>query len=169
MPVEPYCRIPLCAKDGSVRAHALVDASDHAQLARHRWRLQEHGYAVRHEYIDHTHSRSIRMHRQIMGVTDPETHIDHINGDKLDNRRTNLRVATRSQNEQNRSGLNQNNRSGHRGVHWSKSEQKWKVQVTLDRKVHCLGTFDDLEEAARSASAFRAEHMPFAADARMAA
>ena len=88
--------------------------------------------------------------------------IDHINGDKLDNRIENLRKATRSQNQYNKSIMS-NNTSGHRGVTWNNQKNKWAVRVFVAGKVHRLGFYDDLEIAGLVASEARASlHGEFA-------
>lgn len=76
----------------------------------------------------------------------PDGDLDHINQIKTDNRIANLRVATRSQNEQNKS-LRADNTSGYRGVCWSKKECRWKARIQLDGKRQSLGLFDTPEAA----------------------
>lgn len=73
-------------------------------------------------------------------------HTDHRNGDPLDNRRSNLRIATPSQNGANRRALNRNNRSGVRGVHQNK-HGSWVAQIMVDRKARYLGSFAAREDA----------------------
>ncbi|HUB72809.1 MAG TPA: HNH endonuclease [Solirubrobacteraceae bacterium] len=95
---------------------------------------------------------------------DPE--VDHVNGNRLDNRRVNLRVASHSENMQNRHGLTATNTSGYRGVSWHKRRRKWIAYAQLDGRAYYLGYFDTAEEADEAVKAWRAEHMPFSADAR---
>lgn len=71
--------------------------------------------------------------------------IDHINGDRADNRIENLREVTRSENQYNKSA--QRNRSGYRGVTWHQKSNKWAVRVMKDGKSRSFGYFDDLEFA----------------------
>ena len=88
----------------------------------------------------------ILLHRLLMG--EPKGHhVDHINGNKLDNRRVNLRVATYTQNQANRHRLNRNNSSGHRGIVWMAAWGKWRAQIMANRKAYHLGLFVDLESA----------------------
>lgn len=89
------------------------------------------------------------MHRVIlerMGFKD-FAQSDHINQDKLDNRRYNLRPATFSQNGCNQ-GVQKNNTSGYKGVFWNQG--KWMTQIKVDGKVIYLGYYDDPKEAARA-------------------
>lgn len=72
--------------------------------------------------------------------------VDHRNTDPLNNRRDNLRLATRSQNCANR-GLHSNSTSGHKGVSWHKDNHKWYARIYKDGKVNHLGYFDTAEEA----------------------
>lgn len=129
---------------------AVVDAADYDDLMQFKWRVVFNGqgdgpYASRSIRLNNVRSEE-RMHRRL--VPDAER-VDHINGDTLDNRRSNLRRATNAQNMQNRTGLAANNTSGFRGVIWHKRLGKWQAKIRHgDRTVH-LGTFNAPEEAAR--------------------
>jgi hypothetical protein len=79
-----------------------------------------------------------------------DLYIDHINGDRLDNRRCNLRVVTNQTNQANRHRLNANNASGIRGVAWLKSRNVWTAQITVDHKKVHLGCFRDISDAAEA-------------------
>jgi len=72
--------------------------------------------------------------------------IDHINGDRQDNRLKNLREVTRSQNQCNRFVLT-NNTSGYAGVSWHKKSKSWVVRLMKDGKTKAIGYFKDLELA----------------------
>jgi hypothetical protein len=76
----------------------------------------------------------------------PDCEIDHVNGNRADNRIENLRLATSKQNKENVK-LNSRSTTGYRGVHWDKSRQKWLAHVTSNRKHHNLGRFDDVNDA----------------------
>lgn len=76
----------------------------------------------------------------------PDRQIDHINGNSLDNRIANLRLATNYENSLNR-GLRRNNTSGIKGVSWSKRSKKWLVHITVNRRIMHLGLFNTIEEA----------------------
>lgn len=82
-----------------------------------------------------------------------DSFIDHINGDRADNRISNLRVATRVENSRNR--RNQKNISGQRGVYWNKPYGKWQASGFKDGKLISLGYFEDKLEAAKVAAEFR--------------
>ena len=76
----------------------------------------------------------------------PENHIDHINEIKNDNRISNLREATSSQNQRNR-GAQKNNTSGFKGVSFFKRNGKWKSTICVNSNKKHLGYFDNPEEA----------------------
>lgn len=76
----------------------------------------------------------------------PSKFVDHINGIKDDNRISNLREATRSQNGMNRTKMT-NNKSGYKGVFWDKRANKWKAQIRYNGKFKYLGYFDNIEDA----------------------
>ena len=143
-------------------ASILFDESDSRLLAGMLWRKHSDGYAVAALYVPKdpslpvSHSnrvhRIIRMHRLIMGASD-DSEVDHINGNKIDNRRSNLRLATRSQNSMNTS-LRLDSTSGVKGVHYDKSRGKWMAYIKRDGVRFQLGRYPTLHEAtiARSAA-----------------
>jgi hypothetical protein len=152
---------------GRQGGHALVDDHLSEWLGEWRWHANSRGYVVRtvHVYIDgRRKSRTVLMHREILGLAygDPRQG-DHEDGNKLDNRGSNLRIAHRGQldNQQNRQGPNRNGTSGYRGV-TSDGRGRWQAQVGLGRRLHHLGRFDTPEAAAAAAEAFREAHMEFA-------
>lgn len=125
---------------------ALVDDADFELVAAHKWnaaKRKNSWYAQSYAGGD----KRIHMHRLIMDF--PEMEVDHINGNGLDNRRENLRLATRTQN-------NRNNR-GHvaatsrfKGVSWSVERQKWFACIGVDGKTIPLGRYADEKEAAQA-------------------
>jgi hypothetical protein len=87
----------------------------------------------------------------------PPNLIDHINGDKADNRISNLRLATKSQNGANRR-KSKNNVSGFKGVTWIKRSQKWQAQLYVNGQMKYLGTFDQVEDASEAYRAGAIKH-----------
>lgn len=83
----------------------------------------------------------------------PEGEIDHINGDKKDNRIVNLRQCTRSQNEINK-GLSRVNTSGCKGVSWHAQSKKWRARLKVNKKEVHLGTFENKSDAERAYKLF---------------
>jgi hypothetical protein len=100
------------------------------------------------------------MHRLIL---DPGTaEVDHINGDTLDNRRCNLRLATHAQNMCN-NRMRSHNTSGYRGVFWYAERRKWGALIVARRKRKFLGLYADAVDAARAYDAAAIElHGEFA-------
>lgn len=126
---------------------ALVDAADYAELSKWKWSFHCGGYAVRGERRD-GRSRAILMHRQILAAP-AGVQVDHRNGDKLDNRRSNIRLASNAENGWN-TNRRQHNRSGFKGVTWvpGRRRKHWCAEIrTNGRRIH-LGYFSDLHEAA---------------------
>ncbi len=152
-PAGDVVEIPIRSRRGVI-AVAFIDASDEALISSHRWHLNDAGYAKAG-----INGKSVRMHRLILG-SPPGVEIDHLNGNRLDNRRANLREATRALNAQNMAA-HRDGSSRYRGVFWFARDQRWAVQVCLAGKKKHLGYFDDEEEAGAVAAAWRAKNMPF--------
>lgn len=76
----------------------------------------------------------------------PKHETDHINGDRLDNRLSNLRAVTTQENQRN-AAMQCNNTSGHVGVDWNKASNKWRARIKIDGKQKYLGGFTDIEDA----------------------
>jgi hypothetical protein len=89
------------------------------------------------------------MHREIMGVTDPEILVDHRDGDGLNNQDDNLRICNDAQNGHNR-GKQKRNTSGYKGVTWNKNKGKYQAQIMVNRRYRYLGLFDDPADGARA-------------------
>lgn len=117
---------------------AVVDDSDFDWLSKYNWQLSSGGYA-------RTGVESHYMHRVILGAP-KNREIDHINHDKLDNRRENLRFVTRSENNHN-VGMRKDNTSGYKGVNFFKSRNSWVARIQIEGKRFFLGSFKTREEA----------------------
>lgn len=154
-------RLPLHARDGTVRAYALIDAADAAWAQQWRWSMTA-GYASRAEGRGEA-KRTVLLHRALLGlVTGDGLYGDHINRDRLDDRRSNLRITTPPQSAQNIS--RPEGSSPYRGVTWDKARGKWLAAVTVDGRRHYLGRFTNEDEAAEAARKARATLMPFATE-----
>jgi hypothetical protein len=139
--------IPLKARDGTVRAVAIVDDADAEWVNQHTWYLSCKGYAVRNKPGRRNHG-AIFLHREVLGLTETSGFQgDHINRVRLDCRRQNLRVATPSQNSRNVSS-HRDGKSEHRGVSWSKACNKWRAEVRWRGMPMYLDYFKTEEEAA---------------------
>ena len=129
--------------DGSV---VFVDAADYEWLNRWKWQRHARGYAIRTSW-DALNKKffGILMHRLILDVP-KNMDTDHINGNKLDNRRCNLRICTTAQNIRNQRKTR--GTSKYKGVSWSKQRKKWVAFITINHKRKNLGGFNDEAKAA---------------------
>lgn len=117
---------------------ALVDDDDFERVSQHKWVYSNRGYARRIH-----RGKTIHMHRFVMSS---DTLYDHINRDKLDNRKSNLRPCTRSQNQANRR-TPANNTSGHKGVCYDKRRLMWRSYIRTNGKQRFLGYYKKIEDA----------------------
>ncbi len=145
--------VPLRRSDEIV-AYAKVDDSDLDIALGIRWFLADTGYAR-----ESAGGRRY-LHRVLMqAALGPGLQVDHINRDRLDNRRANLRVVTLAQNRQNQGA---SGASPYRGVSFHRASGKWFAQVKVaGQRVHASYHRDEID-AARAAEAARAEHMTHA-------
>lgn len=121
---------------------AIVDDEDYEIISKLKWHYNNCGYAT------HCGCRNVQllMHREILKLQKGEF-CDHINGNKLDNRKCNLRKATKSQNAMNQR-LKSTNKSGIIGVSWDSGTKKWRAQIRLNGKSIYLGICSNKEDAA---------------------
>lgn len=128
-----------------------VDDCDLSRVAGYNWHLHPGGYA-----IARPNGKSLYMHRLVINASS-RMEVDHINGDKLDNRRNNLRLVSRQQNEQNKAYTSA--QSGVRGVSYDGRRAKpWRAEVYINRKRIHLGYFDNVAEAAQAVLAGRKQY-----------
>ena len=127
-------------------AFAVIDVGDAVLIASHNWRLAAKR-GKRYACAD-VEGKTIQMH-QLMCPLPSGDEIDHIDRDGLNNRRSNLRPATRSQNAHN-IGPSTANTSGYLGVSFDRGTGRWKAVTTDQRERIWIGRFHTPEEAARA-------------------
>ena len=128
----------------------IYDQSDSETIAAHSWWLNTGGYAC--TKIRRGEKRAtVLMHRMIYGDVPPGMMIDHINRNRLDNRKINLRAVTPSQNSANRTKV-RNASSTHKGV--SKNGDRWQVVVRIDGSLKWIGSYESEVEAAAVAAPY---------------
>ena len=134
-------------------AHAIVDEDRFPDISKFKWHLSKVrggcGYAKRVEYVrgeGGCKRKTIYMHQQVVG----QKGVDHINGDTLDNRGTNLRACTHRNNIRNK-GRQKNNTSGFKGVSWCKIMNRWVARIKTEGGHYpTMGYFCKAEEAAEA-------------------
>lgn len=125
-----------------------VDKEDYDVLSKFNWSYTSpDGYAVRKGRRNTDEPRTVHMHRVIMKAK-PEQQLDHINGDKLDNRKANLRFATTQENSFNRKKPDVDCTSQYKGVLKRKKAKSWEARIKFnDRALH-LGSYRNEIEGA---------------------
>lgn len=122
-----------------------VDDQDYELVSGFRWQKSGKGYALK--------TGGLGLHRLIMEVTDSKIQVDHINGNKLDNRRANLRLCNNSQNNRNQ-GPQSNSTSGIRGISFYKRDNSWFAQISHNNKDYVVLATKDKELAAKTYAFF---------------
>lgn len=128
----------------------LVDLEDFERVRKYCWHFDCRGYVRAKAKNGHRTNKHITLHRFIMGFP-KDMLVDHIHGrdSKYDNRKSNLRIATPQQNQQNR-GMRSDNKSGVSGVCWAKECNSWVAYIQVSGKPKCLGHYQNFEDAVES-------------------
>ena len=136
---EDYAEIVLYDKQHNEVARAIIDLECVDSVKKHKWCIRDDNYA----YND----KVGRLHRYIMNPPEGMV-VDHINHNRLDNRRENLRICSPQENSMNAG--KRHNSSGIMGVSWDKENNKWKAQIRINGRNKNLGRFNTIEEAAEA-------------------
>ena len=126
-----YCEVILYNRFQAEIAIAKIDKEDYYKVKNYKWCITSDGYVMNGK-------NRIKLHQLILGNRVGHE-IDHINHDKLDNRKQNLRHCTRSQNSMNRKDV--------KGYCWNKINKKWQVFLTINYKNIHLGFFNKEKDA----------------------
>lgn len=124
--------------------YALIDDDDYERVSRYKWQYSTHvngGYAVHNSWKE----GKMYLHRFVMGAASSQE-VDHVNRDRLDCRKENLRFCTHKQNQRN---IYKQNSTGYKGV-TNHYKNKYRAKITVDGKYIGLGTYDTAEQAARA-------------------
>ncbi len=122
----------------------IVDNIDYEQLKQWKWSLHGTNYHYARGWVN---GQKVLMHRLILNAPG-NMDVDHINGNGLDNRRCNLRVYTRSQNQMN--ARSRKGTSKYKGIHWNSKHKKWIASIRINGKLKVIGEFDSEVKAAKA-------------------
>lgn len=121
----------------------LIDKEDYSLISKYKWCIDAWGYVI------NTNRKRVKLHRIIMNAQKGQA-VDHVSMDKLDNRKCNLRFATKSQNAMN-TKVKSNNKTGYKGVSLSSMRKGYyAAYITINQKHKFLGHFRTPEEAAQA-------------------
>ncbi len=133
--------------------YAKVHPADYERLREYEWFAKKgtrNFYAVRRvRGTKGSKLATIYMHHELIDVADGLL-IDHVNQDSMDNRRANLRGATRAQNIRNRKKFSNSSGSKYKGIYRYKDKNRWVARIMFEKKRIHLGTFCDEIEAAKA-------------------
>ena len=133
--------------------YAKVDPADYKRLRGYEWfaKKARKSFYARGCVADSktAKGKTTYMHQKILEVPQGLV-VDHINHDGMDNRRANLRAATRAQNIRNRKKFAKSSGSKYKGIYFRKNTRKWEVLITFERKKIFLGCFRSEIDAAKA-------------------
>lgn len=132
---------------------AIIDDNVDSYIMKKQWSIQKNGYVVRSVYLGKVNGKYVNrkeyLHRLVLPVLKP-FQVDHINGDKLDNRISNLRKCTNQENNRNTKSR-KGSTSKYKGVSWDSANKKWISQICIGNNKHIkIGRFTCEIEAAKS-------------------
>lgn len=129
-------------KYGNEVGRIQIDLEDVDKVKNYKWGISCGNYIK-----GKINGKQILLHRFIMGVVDnKEVDVDHIDGNPFNNRKSNLRVCSHTENMRNQK-QSKSNTSGRKGVYWRKDVNKWVAGITVDKKYIHIGYFKTKEEA----------------------
>ena len=123
----------------------LIDKEDATDYVGVKLYISTHGYVMVSRYA--SGSRNY-LHRELLSATEGQV-VDHINGNKKDARKDNLRLCSQQENSYN-ARFRTNNTSGVRGVYYDKARGLWSAQITSKKKTKSLGRFARFEDAVKA-------------------
>lgn len=121
----------------------VCDLDDYEKIKPYCWSVSSNGGV-----FTSMNSKTVGLHRFVMNLTDSNYVVDHINHDRTDNRKQNLRIVTQRDNMKNRS-ISKNNRTGRTGVRYVEKLKKYRVEIRIDGKKINGGLFSDFESAVK--------------------
>jgi hypothetical protein len=126
--------------------YARVDRKDYFRLGQYEWYENRDGYAFRRIEVPGQPCQFVRLHQDILPVSEGLT-VDHRNRQRLDNRRSNLRMITNAQQQYNKTKY-ANNKSGYKGVSFDRHKARWRADIGAEGTRYFLGRYSTAEEAA---------------------
>jgi hypothetical protein len=148
----------------------IIDTEDRERVEKHSWSLCKRGNYVRVQAAGKRKNNGktqtkIRLHRFIMNLTDSNIHVDHINNNPLDNRKSNLRLCSHKENMRNintgRLASERKNKTGYVGVYRNHKTGKYRACISINNKTHHIeGNHLTAEEAAKARDEFVKQHFP---------
>lgn len=127
----------------------LFDKEDYEKISQYMWTNTAGGYIIAYYNDADGNKKHIMLHRLVMGVTDSDVYVDHIHHNLADNRKSELRVVSRGENNCNKQ-LSKANTSGNTGVTFDKRSQKWRAYIAINHERMWLGYFSTKEEAIKA-------------------
>lgn len=138
-----YAELIIYSRDKKKKYISLIDLEDVTYVEQYSWCIRSKGYVGRVE-----HGKIIQLHRVLTKCPKNKV-VDHINNNKLDNRKVNLRICTFQENLFN-SSKRTNNVSGVTGVGFDKKSDKWRARICIDYKNINLGFYEEKEDAIKT-------------------
>lgn len=136
---------------------AVIDVEDIGKVSGYTWSFSRWGYATTNKRGPNGEHMGLRMHRLILGLTDESVHSDHIDGNRLNNRKQNLRPCTIAENNLNR-GVRKESKSQLKGVYFEERRNLWKAHGAKNGKQTHIGYFKTREEAVAARNVYVMEN-----------
>lgn len=156
---DDYIELQILDENENILAIGKIDFEDYDFVSSHKWHRSDKN---QNGYLASNTSEYTLLHTCLLGKIDGYV-VDHENRDRTDCRRSNLRHVSEQLNSINK-GKQSNNTSGHVGVSWEKSREKWEAYIKLNKKKKFLGYYDDIEDAVKARLKAEIEYFGFNVD-----
>jgi len=143
--LKDWAEIILYDRHGQEIARSKIDLEDVEKCKEYKWHRKV--YKTREYVQTKIEGKNVKIHQLLLEYYAKYFEIDHINGDGLDNRKSNLRKCTHQENMMNQRVLPSNNKSGHIGVYYNQIIEKWIAQIKYSQKNIYLGAFKKKKQA----------------------
>lgn len=124
-----------------------IDETDWDVVSQYKWAIAGDGYPTANVETDQFSTQAKTLHLFLLGPAPEGLEWDHVDRDRLNNQRGNLRAVTHTENVWNATPR-YDNTSGFKGVSWYRKYGQWRVQISVDGRVRHVGYFDSIVEAA---------------------
>lgn len=143
--MEDHAEIVLYDRNSIKKAISKIDLEDIEKIKKYKWSCTKGGRGIKYYAQTISQNRCLKLHRYLLDYCG-ELDIDHIDGDTLNNRKSNLRIVSHQENMQNQK-IRSGNKTGYTGVYFNNINKVYVAQIKVNYRMIYLGSFKNIEDA----------------------